>query len=352
MYEKLAKLPLNISGYTLEPHKLMTSGGMERHTTVVQLQDQDLTGCGEDVTYQTEDQLNFQKTGPHLDFSSVKTLGDFCNFIAAQDLFPEIPPQQEASRHYRRWAFESAALDLALRQAGISLAEAIGRTPELVHFVVSQRLGNPSKVDLLQARLNQYPDLRFKLDIANDWTDELIGQLVATNAVDTLDFKGYYKGTPVDIETNPALYKKLLEAFPSAWIEDPDVTNETRPILEPYASRITWDAPLHTAADILSMPFKPKMINVKPSRFGSIAELSKVYELCEKEGIGMYGGGQFELSVGREQIQYLAALFHPDTPNDVSPTDYHIDELGDDVPVTTLQPAVDGIGFRWSTDKH
>ena len=46
----------------------------------------------------------------------------------------------EASRHYRRWAYESAALDLALRQAGTSLHEALGRDPKPLNFVCSTRL--------------------------------------------------------------------------------------------------------------------------------------------------------------------------------------------------------------------
>lgn len=347
MYEKIAKLPLTISHYTLDPHVLTVVGGMERHTTVVQLHDNGLVGEGEDVTYETSDQLNFQKAGAYLDFSQVSNLGEFCEMMASLDLFPEgQPPKQEVFRNYRRWAFESAALDLALKQAGMSLAGAIGREPKPVHFVVSQRLGNPSSIDLLQARLDQYPDIRFKVDLANDWTDALIQQLVATDAIDTVDFKSFYKGTPVDTKTDPVLYKKVLDTFPNAWIEDPEVSNETREILEPHAARITWDAPLHTAEDVLSMPFRPKMINVKPSRFGSIQELFGVYELCEKEGIGMYGGGQFELSVGRNQIQYLASLFHPGTPNDVSPAEYHIDELDSGLPSSVLDIKEDAPGFR------
>lgn len=346
LYGILAKLPLYIESYTLEPHALTVSGGMERHTTVVQLHGKGLVGEGEDVTYETADQLNFQKAGAYLDFSRVRNLEEFCEMVAALGLFPEgQPPKQEVFRNYRRWAFESAALDLALKQTDMSLAQAINRKPQPVRFVVSQRLGDPSSIDLLQKRLNQYPDLRFKIDLVNDWTDELIRQLVATNAIDTIDFKSFYKGTPVDIQTDPELYQKVLDAFPHAWIEDPDVEEETRPILEPHADRITWDAPLHTAEDILNMPFKPKMINVKPSRFGSVQELLKVYELCKKQGIGMYGGGQFELSVGRRQIQYLASLFHPDAPNDISPTDYHVDVLGDNLPASVLKLDAPSFGF-------
>ena len=38
----------------------------------------------------------------------------------------------------------------------------------------------------------------------------------------------------------------------------------------------------------------------------------------------MYGGGQFELGPGRGQIQLLASIFHPDTPNDVAPGGYNV----------------------------
>ena len=38
--------------------------------------------------------------------------------------------------------------------------------------------------------------------------------------------------------------------------------------------------------------------------------------------MGAYGGGQYELGVGRGQIQLLAALFHPNAPNDIAPGGY------------------------------
>ncbi|HVV66577.1 MAG TPA: hypothetical protein VHB72_00705 [Candidatus Saccharimonadales bacterium] len=346
LYETLAKLPIKVERYSLEPHKLVIVGGQDRHTTVIRLEGNNKAGLGEDVTYETEDQLAFQKAGPQLDLTSPTTLDEFCELVGGMDLFPK-PPKMEVFRRYRRWAFESAALDLALRQNGLSLAEAVGREPKAVHFVVSQRLGKPSSTKLLDARLEQYPNLRFKLDPTNDWDDAIIKRLVETKAVQTLDLKGFYKGTVVDVETDPALYRKLASAFSDAYLEDPDVTDETRPILEPHAARITWDAPLHTAEDILHMPFQPKTINVKPSRFGGIEELCKVYELCGRENIAMYSGGQFELDVGRGHIQYLASLFHPDTPNDASPTAYHVDELAPGLPSTVLEPKLDRMGFRW-----
>ena len=172
----------------------------------------------------------------------------------------------------------------------------------------------PSTIGTLNRKLDRYPDLRFKLDPTNDWTDELIAELVATGAVDSLDLKGQYKGTVVDVETDPDLYRKLIEAFPDAWLEDPDVNEETRPILEPVRDRLTWDAPIHSIADIEALPWQPKMVNVKPSRLGGLRDLCETYDYCAEHGIGAYGGGQWELGVGRGQIQVLASLFPPRHP--------------------------------------
>ena len=62
---------------------------------------------------------------------------------------------------------------------------------------------------------------------------------------------------------------------------------------------------------------------MKPSRFGSVERLLDAIDHCEERGISMYGGGQFELDVGRAQIQALASLFYADAPNDVAPSAYN-----------------------------
>jgi hypothetical protein len=128
------------------------------------------------------------------------------------------------------------------------------------------------------------------------------------------------------------------------------VTDETRPLLEPVSERVTWDAPIHAIADIEAMPWSPpKTVNVKPSRFGPISNLFAAYDYCEERGIGAYGGGQTELGPGRGQIQYLAAIFHPDTPNDVAPGGYNDpgQATKPGLPSSPLQPSIDELGFRW-----
>jgi hypothetical protein len=249
---------------------------------------------------------------------------------------------------YRRWGVESAALDLALRQAGKSLAEAVGREPQPVRFVVSMRLGwDESSIEPLQRLLAVHPGTRFKLDPVADWTRELVDDLAALGLVDTVDLKGQYSGTVVDNPPDPALYRLVAEGFPEAWIEDPALTAETEPVLEPHRDRITWDAPIHSVVDIEGLPFPPRTINIKPSRFGTLGRLCEAYDYCAEHRIGMYGGGQFELGVGRGQIQYLASVFHPKSPNDVAPSGYNLSPLDPDLPESPLRPASAPTGFRW-----
>ena len=113
---------------------------------------------------------------------------------------------------------------------------------------------------------------------------------------------------------------------------------------------MTWDAPIHSIADIEAMPWSPpRTVNVKPSRFGPIRNLFAAYDYCEEHGIGAYGGGQTELGQGRGQIQYLASIFHPDTPNDVAPGGYNdpAKATKPGLPSSPLPPAIDDVGFRW-----
>jgi L-alanine-DL-glutamate epimerase-like enolase superfamily enzyme len=346
LWGRLADLPLEIESYALERLERDVSSAFTRVSTVLRLHGDGHEGLGEDVSYEAADQDALQAAGPTLPLEGAWTLESFCDHLATQDLWPE-PPRHEASRHYRVWAYESAALDLALRQAGLPLHEALGRELHPVTFVVSLRLGEPATIAPLRARLDRYPSLRFKLDPTPSWDDALVAELAATGAVDSVDLKGLYSGSVVDNPADPVLYRRVAEGFPGAWIEDPALTDETGPVLHPHRDRITWDAPIYGVDDIVGLPFPPKMVNVKPSRLGGLRSLLAAYEYCEAHGIRMYGGGQFELGVGRGQIQHLASIFHPDGPNDVAPGGFNDVEPPDGLPEPPLPVAAHATGFRW-----
>ncbi|HXD58465.1 MAG TPA: hypothetical protein VN606_11130 [Thermoleophilaceae bacterium] len=345
-FDRVAHLPVQIDSYSLEGLEAQVSSDFTRLSTVIRISGAGEEGVGEDVTYDALDHIALQDQGPVHDLSGKRSLGELCELIGGLDLFPA-DPVRDVSRLYRRWAFESAALDLALRQSRTTLSAALGRELRPLNFVVSLRLGDPPTIAPLRKRLDLYPTLRFKLDPVSAWTDELIAELVETGAVDSVDMKGLYRGTVVDQPPDPDLYRRVVDAFPNAWIEDPALEPEIDELLEPHRDRITWDAIIHSVADIEGLPFPPRMVNIKPSRLGSLQELFAAYDYCEERSIGAYGGGQFELGPGRGQIQYLACMFHPDTPNDVAPSGFNLPDPEPGLPTSPLDPRPAELGFRW-----
>src|SRR5215208_1090386 len=344
-FGRLADLPLTVESYALEGLRRRWSAEFVRRTTVVRLFGAGQTGVGEDVTYTPADHEVLQAAGATLPLAGRYTLDSFSRRLEELELFA-VQPRRADSREYRRWAFESAALDLALRQSGLSLASALDRRPAPVGFVVSMRLPEPPTAEPVLACLKLYPGLRLKLDATASWTESLVAALAATGAVASVDFKAYYEDLPVDGAVDPELYRRVAEGLPEAWLEDPALTPQTHGVLEPHLSRITWDAPIRSVADIAGLPVRPLCVNVKPSRFGTLRGLLDAYDYLAAEGIGAYGGGQFELGTGRGQIQYLASLFHPDAPNDVAPLGFH--EVRDGLPRSPLAPSPTRSGFRWS----
>jgi L-alanine-DL-glutamate epimerase-like enolase superfamily enzyme len=346
LWKRVSGLSLEIAGFELERLELAVAPEFTRVTTVVRLRGGGEEGVGEDVTYDAGDQDLFQQEGPNLALAGSWTLESFSARLDELSLFAR-EPSQPAYLDYRRWALESAALDLALRQAGISLAQAVGRDPRPVTFVASMRLPEPPSLEPLERWLELYPDLRFKLDPTSSWDDAFVDRLAALRKVDVADLKGAYKGTPVDQPPDPALYARVAERLPDVLIEDPALTAETAPALEPHRDRITWDAPIHSVDDVLALPFEPKVLNVKPSRFGPIRRLFGFYDWCADNDVRLYGGGQFELGPGRGQIQYLAALFHPDGSNDVAPGGFNagLQRGLPSSPLASPDPAEPGFGL-------
>lgn len=359
LYDRLADLPLVVESESRGRRERDTSSGFTRVTTVVSLSGAGETGRGEDVTYDTPDH-DALADAPALAPTGEFTFDEFSARLDDVDLFPVDGPERASARHYRRWAYESAALDLALRQADTDLAAALGRERDPVRFVASTRLdpvdeadgaddgddraddaddADAPTADRVHALLARNPDLELKLDPTSDWTADLVAELAATDAVRVLDLKGQYRGTSVDQEPDPALYERVVEGFPDAVIEDPAMTDETAPVVERVRDRVSWDAPITGVESVEALPFPPRWLNVKPSRFGTVASLLACIEYAEERDVSLYGGGQFELDVGREHVQTLASILYPDGPNDVAPGVYNDPEVAADLPRSPLVPS-------------
>jgi L-alanine-DL-glutamate epimerase-like enolase superfamily enzyme len=343
-YELLAGLSVQVDSATLTELEQFVTPAFTRRTTVIELRGNGEEGVGEDATPTIPGGTSLARTGLRAELAGEWTLESFSAHLETLDLTPT-PSWLPAS--FCRWGLESAALDLALRQAGRSLASVLGVGPRPVRFVNSLRLPVPSSVDPLLERLRTVPGLRFKLDPVADWDAALMERIAATRAVDVVDFKGQYPPfVPIAAPPDAALYERVAEALPDAWLEDPAVTDATASVLARFADRITWDVPIVSADDLEQTAIAPRAINIKPARIGTIRGLLDVYDACARAGIATYGGGMFELGPGRGQIQYLASLFHPDAPNDVAPVAYNREPLDPQAPASPLRLSIPSTGFR------
>ncbi|EMA68192.1 hypothetical protein C461_06409 [Halorubrum aidingense JCM 13560] len=345
-YERIADLTVTVESVGRRRYTGATTSGFERTSTEFRLAGDGVTGRGEDVTYETADHDALAGTDP-IDLEGEWTIAELSAHLDDVDLFAAKPPTRETFRNYRRWAVESAALDLALRQREESLGECLGIEPDPVRFVVSTRLGEPPSTDRVKELLALDDDLEFKLDPTPDWPEEAFVTLRETDAVRILDLKGWYEGTDVDVEADPELYRDVFAAFPTAVVEDAAFTPETQPLVEPQADRLSFDYPIDSVESLESLPVEPGWCNIKPSRFGTLESLFETIAYCQDNGIQLYGGGQFELASGRTAIQTLAALFYPDGPNDIAPRPFNDPDASPPYPTSPLRPDRDAVGFEF-----
>ena len=347
LWPRLAELPLVVEACEYERLNAVLAFEFDRVTTHVRLVGAGAEGLGEDISAFREDGTTLHESRPSLPLKGEWTLAGFSEHLAGLALWPE-PPEWDGALRMRRWAFESAALDLALRQAGPPLHEVLGLEPEPVRFVNSLGLGEEPSIEPLRRRIARSPGVRFKLDAEATWTQALVDEVAAAGAVDTIDFKGQYGLDVKDPTALPALYDRVLAAFPDAYLEDPHDLPGIAERLGDHVKRVSYDAPIRSAEDIGATPLPARVVNVKPARIGDLRRLFEVYARCEREQRPMYGGGFGELGVGRGQIELLAALFHADAPNDVAPSAYNEDDPAGQLPASPLPPSPAPSGFRWS----
>ncbi len=115
LWDSVADLELRVDGYSLQRRESATPSGWTRVTTTVVLSGDGGAGEGEDVTYEAE---SHDDVPDDLMLAGTWTLEDFSH---------QLERLESLAEGYRRWAFESAALDLALRQNEVGLGEALGR---------------------------------------------------------------------------------------------------------------------------------------------------------------------------------------------------------------------------------
>ena len=314
MLNALMELGLEIEGVELERRELAVSPEFRRVTTTVHLRGGGEEGLGEDVTYQAD----LHDTFPEPAIAGQWTIALFLR--VARGASRSSPPsfRDNAAYDYRRWAWESAALDLALRQAGRSLARRDRHESGSRSRTSSRRASRRCR-----ACSSSIPDARSSSIPARTGTTRRSTGSRSSVVVDTADFKGVYRGV-----VRPAAEPGALHADRRGVPERVARGSGARrrdgrgaAAAPATASRGTRRSTRSTTS--YALPFPPRCLNVKPSRFGTVRRLFEFYEWCDANDVAMYGGGQFELGIGRVQIQELASLFHADMPNDVAPAAFN-----------------------------
>lgn len=344
VWDRLRELPVCVTGLELEELQLPVRESWTRRTRLLRLHGRQAEGCGEDVSWVEVSEAEILALYPEDLLIFEGSLQDWCARLDAREATPaylSLATARQSEPDYLRWALESAALELALRQNQTTLAERLARTPEAIRFCLSMGLGNPPTTERLRAWL-AHGSYRFKLDAEPSWSPALIAELAALQCVEVVDFKHYYQGTIVDQEPDPALLERVLQGLPTVCIEDAKPDADTHALLLSHQSRLSWDAPIHQVEDIARVLPEgwptPKYLNIKPSRFGSWRRLSAVLAWAHAHGVQLYGGGQFELGIGREQAQALASLFYPQAANDLAPVLFHTASPRSGLPVSTMRP--------------
>jgi hypothetical protein len=268
LWTRLEELPLVIESVEYERRTAAMSAGFQRITTVLHLRGGGEEGLGEDVSIHEDESGALHTRGAGaVPVAGEWTFGSFCAHLAGTDQWAE-EPEYPPARRWRNWGFESAALDLALRQAGKALHEVLGRESAPLTFVNSLGLGEEPSFDPIARRLEKHPELRFKIDAHPLWSPELIARLADTGAVDIVDFKGRYGMEVEDPEALGVLYDRVIEAFPDALLEDAHDLPEITERLKAHEHRISYDAPIATPADLDAQPLRPRAVNIKPCRVG------------------------------------------------------------------------------------
>jgi L-alanine-DL-glutamate epimerase-like enolase superfamily enzyme len=227
---------------------------------------------------------------------------------------------------YDRAALEAAAIDLALRQQGTGLFRLLGEPPRAVRYLVSfARVADPA------AEARRHGDVELKVDADSAWDDATFAALAAAGRIAVLDWKN--GGTRAD-------HERAHRLLPDTLVEDP--CWELAPWSSDLQRRLAADAPVTRAADVHRLPVRPAAVNVKPARLGGVFEALAAAAACQARGIAVYLGGMFELDVGRRQLQALAALLCPDSPNDLAPI-----ARADETPARPPRITLDGdlVGF-------
>ena len=296
--ERLRNLEFTVETLHVQAFHVMAPdypGGV-RPTGLVTLGGRGCLGRGEHVAFDETEQARFAVQASVPLFVSRATLGDGpAPFAMTSD-----------QERWRGAALQGALIDLALRQADLSMSDLVeAPSPDPMRFLVSFD-ACPDPASRLHALSRHYPGARYKVDVDPSWDEPAIAALASTGAVEVLDFKGRGDRSLVD---------RLAQRLPDALLEDPPAGAAIE------AARVVRDMGLTTVAEVARAVAAGHRVNLKAPRMGGFLAALDGLAACAASSLPQPAsfGGMFEVGVGRRQARALAALYTPGAGNDLAP---------------------------------
>jgi hypothetical protein len=315
--DALAALPVSVSSIEISSHEVPVGdypGGL-RPTSVVRVSGAGHSGLGENVAFTRVEHDRFAARADDL-LGDLRARGAGSAVGARVDaLLPFDPPL------YERAALEAALIDLAMQQAGLSLSDLTGTREAPLRFVVSFAASNDPSGHIRRLRASGYTgDL--KVDVDPSWDEGTRGALAEEPALAILDFKR---------RGDSALADGWARLRPDVLLEDPPQGT--------VSARVARDASIVDARAVAVALASGASVNLKAPRMGGPLEVLRSLDVVARAtkqtgdvaGAGetrassnrnrvfAYLGGMFEVGAGRDQARQMAALYCPDSPNDLAP---------------------------------
>jgi hypothetical protein len=278
-----------------------------RPSSVVRLSGAGCTGKGENVAFEPGEHERFVAT-----VNAWFHEHGSARLLEVGSALPGFPSS------YERAALEAALVDLALRQANLTLADLTGIERGSLRFVASLAATDEPLAAIGALRAAGFRG-ELKLDVTPSWSREVRSSLRGVSGVSIADFKR--RGDAEFGETIAALFPDaLLEDPPDAFT--PNVTSR---------ARIVRDATLLDESAVAAALARDESVNLKAPRMGGPLAVLRSLELALRHertpkataipvssGSNAYLGGMFEVGIGRVQARLLAALYCPAAPNDLA----------------------------------
>jgi O-succinylbenzoate synthase len=264
-------------------------------------------GWGEDVS-----PLGVVYVGdsPHESFVSLRMLAELAGHrtIDVEEMFSE-SWWGVTGHNYAKHALESALWDAHARTHGMSLKDALGGTRNVITPGVV--IGIHSSIDDLEASVQARVAegyRRIKLKIQPGWDLDVVRHaraIVGDEFILQVDANGAYSRADINVLCQ-------LEEFNIQLLEQPFAADDFESHVDLSASTSTpicLDESIMNVSDLMTAIEMNacSVVNIKPSRVGSICDAVRLQEIATTHGLDSWVGGMLETGIGRASCLALAS---------------------------------------------